>query len=601
MCGIVGIASKRQDVENDILNTLSNLEYRGYDSAGIAVLKNNNILCKKVVGKINDLRNLVSDVDLSSSIGIGHTRWATHGAVNTLNAHPHCTENIALVHNGIIENYDDIKSELQKEGYVFKTETDTEAILFLIDKYISKGLSPLDSVINSLKHVVGAFALAIIFKNYNDLMIGVKKGAPLVVGKSDNHVVIASDVTSISKIVDDVIYLKDENIVQIKSSEIEVFDTKGNSIKAEFTKVQKSLSNDINKNGYSHYMLKEISEQPMVIENLNSNYNNIIEIINEQKLNIYKKIIIVACGTSYYAGLVAKYWFEKFTTIDCMVYTASEFCYLKKRLNKDYLVICISQSGETADTLASLKYSKSLGVKTIGIVNVPKSSIDNEADYCFYTFAGPEIGVASTKCFTAQLTVLLKFILGLAEINNETDHNLISKIYDELSSINDKINEVLSKQSLIAELAEYCAKFKNAIYLGRQNAYPIALEGALKIKEISYIHAEGYSAGELKHGPLALVDENMLVVVIANSTSEVYLKTISNMENVIARNGNVIIISDKKLDIKNVKQFVMPSIIDDLTPILYAIPVQLLAFYVAKEKGTDIDKPRNLAKSVTVE
>jgi len=601
MCGIVGIISNGIDVVDDILNTLNNLEYRGYDSTGIAVLKNGDITCQKVAGRISALKNKISQNHMSSTIGIGHTRWATHGAVNTSNAHPHCTDNIALVHNGVIENYKEIKLSLVDAGYDFKTETDTEVILFLIDYHLSQCLSPLDAVHKSLKKLIGAFAFVIIFKKHPNLMIGVKSGAPLVVGKSHKYNIFASDITSISKISDEIMHLNDGDIVQISKNSVELFNSSLKTLPITFSRLDKSQTTDTDLGKFSHYMLKEIYEQPDVINNLLQKYNNIEKTVTDNDFFKYKKIIIIACGTSYYAGLSAKYWFEKLTNIDVSVYTASEFCYLNKHLSNEYLTIFISQSGETADTLASLKYAKSKGVTTIGIVNVAKSSIDNESDFCFYTFAGPEIGVASTKCFSAQISLLFRLVITFAVKNGFISHEEEKNYLYSLNILPESINCILKNINNIEIIAKHISGFNNALYLGRQYAYPVALEGALKLKEISYIHAEGYSAGELKHGPLALIDENIITIVIANSNSDVYLKTISNMENVLARKGKVVLFSDKKFEAENIMQFMMPAIIDELTPMLYTIPMQLLAFFVAKNRGTDIDKPRNLAKSVTVE
>lgn len=605
MCGIIGIVSKNNNVVPNLLNCLHCLEYRGYDSAGIATVHDEKINCVKCAGKIKDLEKKLEFSPIQGDTGIGHTRWATHGAVTSTNAHPHFTENVAIVHNGIIENYAELKCELQNFGYVFNTETDTEVVLFLIDKFFSELKSPIEAVKSAIKKIKGAFALGIIFKNSPHFLIGVKMGAPLVVGVNEDssEISIASDISSISKIASKFVYLKDGEIVIIKENDFSITDIFGSQKKIEYVDVSKE-SYVISKGNYEHFMLKEIVEQKDVIKKTSNEYAKISDAIVQNDLQKFRKFIIIACGTSYYAGIVAKYWFESMTDVDADVYMASEFCYLNKKISNDTCVIFISQSGETADTLTCLKIIKEQKIKTIGIVNVKNSSIANNVDFCMYTYAGVEVGVASTKAFTTQLVVLLNFILSIGVLRNSIDEAFKNHILDELSKIGEKIQLIFDASCELREIAKYLIRFQNAIYLARNNLYPIALEAALKLKEISYIHAEGYPAGELKHGPLALIDDNLPVIVLCNSKSHVFFKTISNLENVLSRNGNIVLFSDSTEQIEQSSRmqiFKMPEIIDELSPILYVIPMQLIAYYAADLKSNDIDQPRNLAKSVTVE
>lgn len=604
MCGIIGIVQNGVDVVNDVLLGLQNLEYRGYDSAGVATVSNSKICCVKCVGKINDLKNKIKRYPISGSVCIGHTRWATHGTVSEKNAHPHFTDNIAVVHNGIIENSSKLKDEVQNLGYCFNTETDTEVILLLLDYFIKNGFSPLEAVSKTAKKLEGSFALGIIFKGYDNYMIGVRQNAPLVVGTNMDETVsaIASDVSAVSKIVENFYYLKNQEIVEVKDGIVNIFDYDLSKINFELKKVASSdLS--ISKCGYDHYMLKEIMEQPEVICETMVHYKEIDSIVKNNNLHKYDNVTIIACGTSYYAGLVAKYWFDKFTDKRVSVYMASEYAYLGKKISDKDCLIFISQSGETADTLSCLKIAKQNNAKTIGIVNVRNSSIANEVDHCFYTFAGIEIGVASTKAFTTQLVVLLNLALSVGVLDKVISADFRQNIVASIGAIYYKLQEVFSLKNQIQEIATWLSGFNSAIYLARDFLYPIALEAALKLKEISYIHAEGYPAGELKHGPLALIDENMPVIVIANSKSNIFQKIISNIETILSRGGKVVFFSDSDifLNNKNVISVKMPECDYIVSDLLYVVPMQMLAYYTALSKGTNVDQPRNLAKSVTVE
>lgn len=604
MCGIIGIVQNGIDVVHDVLFGLQNLEYRGYDSAGVATVNNSNICCVKCVGKINDLKNKIKDYPISGSVCIGHTRWATHGAVSEKNAHPHYTDNVAIVHNGVIENNSELRKELEELGYSFNTETDTEVVLLLIDNFFKNGFSPIESVAKAVKKLKGAFALGVIFKNYDNYMIGVKQNAPLVIGVSKDRTkyAIASDVSAVSKFVEEFYYLKDKEIVEVSDNSVNIFDYSLSKINFKFEQVETSELN-ISKNGYEHYMLKEIMEQPEVICETMAHYHDIDSIVKNNNFYKYNNLTIIACGTSYYAGLVAKYWFEKFTCKKVSVYMASEYAYLGKKINSDDCVIFISQSGETADTLSCLKIAKQNAARTIGVVNVKNSSIANEVDYCFYTFAGIEVGVASTKAFTTQLVVLLNLVLSIGMLCEDISGDFREKITSSVGAIYYKLQEIFSIRDQIKNVASWLSGFNSAIYLARDLLYPIALESALKLKEISYIHAEGYPAGELKHGPLALIDENMPVIVIANSYSEIFPKLISNVETILSRNGKVIFFSDSDvfLNNPNVTSVKIPECEYTVSDLLYVVPMQLLAYYTAVAKGTDVDQPRNLAKSVTVE
>lgn len=604
MCGIIGIVQSGVNVVDNVLLGLQNLEYRGYDSAGVATINNSKICCVKCVGKINDLKNKIKECPISGSVCIGHTRWATHGTVSEKNAHPHFTDNVAVVHNGIIENVNELKDELQNLGYNFNTETDTEVVLLLLDYFIKKNFSPLEAVSKTVKKLEGSFALGIIFKNYDNYMIGVRQNAPLVVGGNTNMSIysIASDVSAVPKIIEKFYYLKNQKIVEIKDNVINIFDYDLSKVDFELQKVESSDLN-ISKCGYDHYMLKEIMEQPDVICETMLHYKDIDSIVESHNLYKYDNITIIACGTSYYAGLVAKYWFEKFTDKRVQVYMASEYAYLEKKISNRDCLIFVSQSGETADTLSCLKIAKQNNAKTIGVVNVRNSSIANEVDQCFYTFAGIEVGVASTKAFTTQLVVLLNLVLSIGGLENFISGDFKRNIVASIGSIYYKLQEVFSIKNQINEIASWLSNFNSAIYLARDLLYPIALEAALKLKEISYIHAEGYPAGELKHGPLALIDENMPVIVMANSKSNVFQKIVSNIETILSRGGKVVFFSDSDLFLNNKKviSVKMPECDYTVSGLLYVVPMQMLAYYTALSKGTNVDQPRNLAKSVTVE
>lgn len=609
MCGIIGIISNN-DVVGDILGGLVRLEYRGYDSAGIAVTNSDNSPISRVraKGKISELKKEISISSVVGTTGIGHTRWATHGAPTKINAHPHISENIAVVHNGIIENFMELRSELEKEGAEFFTETDTEVIPNLLRKYMAEGCEPKQAVISTVARLKGAFAIGIVFAEYGDILIAAKQGSPLAVGYGDGEMYLGSDALALASLTRDISYLEDGDIAVLTTDNIDLFDSKGVAVSRE--KKHIAVGDMLSAKGhYRHYMLKEIYEQPTVIgATLKSCYHPVTGTVVLPELpfdiNILEEINIVACGTSYYAGMVAKYWIEQLARVPVNIDIASEFRYRKPILRKGGLTIVISQSGETADTLAALKYAKSEGQHTLAIVNVETSTMAREADALMETHAGPEIGVASTKAFTTQLVSLACFALALAVSKETISEAQAAGLSYSLSEISSRALEVLNHDEAIRELSHELANAQDVLYMGRGVSYPIALEGALKLKEISYIHAEATAAGELKHGPIALIDDNTPVIAIAPS-DDLFDKTAGNINEVAARGGKIILLSDAK-GIEKLKDVVyasieLPEADPFASPILYAIPVQLIAYHVAVIKGTDVDQPRNLAKSVTVE
>ena len=605
MCGIIGIASDKS-VSSNIINSLKRLEYRGYDSAGLATLNNNLIIEKKCSGRVEQLEKIIFESPVKGNIGIGHVRWATHGIPNTVNAHPHSSEIVSVVHNGIIENSDELKKKLEKEGVKFKSQTDTEVITFLITKALENS-DPLDSVFLTLEKLKGSFALGILFKNHNNIIIGARRGSPLAVGYAKNENYLGSDSYALKSMTNKISYLDDGDVCVLNKDHIEFYNQK----KTKINKKVLVLSDDarsISKGDYKNFMSKEIFEQPITIKNCMNEY---IDKIRNQ-INLYDfpiqpdkidKITLIACGTAYHSCLVAKYWFEEVTDLDVEVDIASEFRYRNIKFKKNNLYIFVSQSGETADTAAALELCKQNNAKTCSIVNVVESSIARLSDWVLPIHAGPEIGVASTKAFLGQLLVLYILILKISKIRGDVSEKEIIKKIDDLKKIPDALNQVLKIEDKIQVIAKVFVNAKGTMYLGRGLSYPIALEGALKLKELSYLHAEGYPAGEMKHGPLALIEDGLPVVVLAPN-DKYFEKTISNMQEVIARGGKILLITDKHDEVisENLRfKLEIPFINYLLTPFIITVPLQLLAYHVASLKKCDIDKPRNLAKSVTVE
>lgn len=609
MCGIVGYVGLKECV-NIIFNGLKRLEYRGYDSAGIAVLYQDTIHCVKKEGKLAELYSELSFLPPKASLGIGHTRWATHGAPTTNNAHPHVNDKIAIVHNGIIENYKDLKEGLLAGGVVFNSETDTEVILHLFYKFLKDFSSPKDAIIQLIKTLKGAYALGIMISTDSSHLYLVKQGSPLVIGLGDKETFFGSDVSAIVEHTQKAIFLQDGEFAQIGINEIKIWDFNNNIVIREPVNIEWT-PDSIQKKGFAHYMLKEIYEQPSCIANLimrlinketgDINYDSLgLQNLNIEKVN---KIDIVACGTAYYSGLIGKYMLETIANIPINVELASEFRYRKPYINNNTLLIAISQSGETADTLACVKYAKECGAQVYSICNVKYSSIPRESHAVLYMEVGPEIGVASTKAFTGMILSQFVLALALAHIKFKKEYDKFSVLH-QLRQLPSHIDKILANAEDIKKIANKFYRCSNFLYIARGEQYPIALEGALKLKEISYIHAEGYAAGELKHGPIALVDQNMPVLAIVPHDSY-YEKTISNIEEVRARRGEVIIVGsqdDEKLCSLSSYIINCPQMsIAYLQTILSIIPLQLFAYYVAVKRGTDVDQPRNLAKSVTVE
>ena len=607
MCGIVGILSNKE-VTPTILDVLKKLEYRGYDSAGIATIYHNNIKRQRAKGKIGNLIKLINKDDLPGKIGIGHTRWATHGIPSEDNAHPHHIGSVVGVHNGIIENFREIKEELYQKGYQFSSDTDTEVIIQLCSYYIEQGFNNKDAFLRTIKRLKGAFALCLMFKDDDKRLYVTKRSAPLVIGYGKSDIFVGSDAVSLSNLINKVIFLDEDDVAVISKKETEIFNKTGKKIERKKKSVELN-SEAINKGNYQHFMLKEIYEQPEVFTYATSSFINFkqqkIEMLNEfNEFDNIDKIIFVACGTAFYACAVAKYWFEKYVKVSVEIDVASEFRYRDNSFGKNEYAIFVSQSGETADTLAALRKVKGKVKKIISIVNVIESSIARESDFILPIKAGPEIGVASTKAFTAQLAVLACLTIYFSNRRGLLSKNENSELIDALVSTPRIMSKILSKTEDYKGFASKLMKSRNALFLGRGILYPLALEAALKLKEISYIHAEGYPSGELKHGPIALVDENMPVICFAPH-NDLFEKTISNVEEVLARNGNVLLITDEKgycsLSSNEFPIIKLPKISNFIEPIIYAIPSQLIAYYTALFKGTDIDQPRNLAKSVTVE
>ena len=608
MCGIIGILG-RGPVAEQLVDLLKRLEYRGYDSAGVATLEGDTLERRRAEGKLKNLETRLREDPLTGFTGIGHTRWATHGKPNESNAHPHATENVAVVHNGIIENFRDLRLQLEKQGAKFASETDTEVVAHLVNSYLLKGLSPQEAVKASLPQLRGAFALGFLFKGHEDLLIGARKGSPLAIGHGEGEMYLGSDAIALAPFTDTISYLDDGDWVVLTREVGVIYDVNGAVVNREVIKSGAS-SFLVDKANYRHFMAKEIHEQPEVVGHTLARYVDMaaervaLPIKLPFDFNDIQRISITACGTASYAGYIAKYWLERLARVPVELDVASEFRYREAPLRKGDLAIFISQSGETADTLAALRYAKSQGTHTLSVVNVPTSTIARESETVVPTLAGPEIGVASTKAFTCQLMVLATLAIAAGKARGELSDADEAKLVKGLIEIPRLIAAALATEPQIEKLAREIAKCRDVLYLGRGTSFPLALEGALKLKEISYIHAEGYAAGELKHGPIALIDENTPVVVIA-PYDRVFEKTVSNMQEVAARGGNIILMTDAKgaaeATVESLVTIVLPDMAATFAPIVYAIPVQLLAYHTAVVMGTDVDQPRNLAKSVTVE
>jgi len=608
MCGIIGIIGCEAAAPH-LIDALKRLEYRGYDSAGVATLENGKLTRRRAEGKLKNLENRLAREPLAGRIGIGHTRWATHGRPSENNAHPHATEKVAVVHNGIIENFAELRRELEHRGVKFSTETDTEVIAHLVTEELKRGASPVDAVKSTLPLLRGAFALAFLFAGEDNLLIGARKGSPLAVGFGDGAMYVGSDAIALAPFTDQVSYLEDGDWVVVTRSGAEIHDSDGKLAERAVLKSQTSVLL-IDKGNHRHFMAKEIHEQPEVVGHTLANYLDMaagrVNLPMQLPFDFRKldRISIAACGTAYYASLVARYWFEQLAGLPVEVDIASEFRYRDLPLKPGNLAICVSQSGETADTLASLRYARAHQQHALSIVNVPSSSIARESDVVMPTLAGPEIGVASTKAFTCQLAALACLAIAAGRSRGALSEDGEKSLAQALIEVPRRLNESLTLEPQLEQLARELAKSKDVLYLGRGTSFPIALEGALKLKEISYLHAEGYAAGELKHGPIALVDENMPVIVIAPH-DKVFEKTFSNMQEVAARGGRLILMTDAQgaraaKDHATVT-LTLPTVHPAVAPIVYAVPVQLLAYHTAVLMGTDVDQPRNLAKSVTVE
>jgi glucosamine--fructose-6-phosphate aminotransferase (isomerizing) len=607
MCGIVGVIG-HGDVAGRLVDGLRRLEYRGYDSAGIATVVNGSLGRRRAKGKISELETLLVGNPLPGDIGIGHTRWATHGVPNEVNAHPHATSKVAAVHNGIIENFAELREVLVGEGRNFESETDTEAVVHLISSYMDKGDSPQAAVSKSLRRLEGAFSLAIVFAGEHDLMIGARRGSPLAVGWGDGEMFLGSDAFALAPETNRITYLEEGDWVEL-SREGAVFHDENDKVVEREVRLSSVTGAMVGKGNHRHFMEKEIHEQPTVIgETLNGVFNPADRTIQLPDLGIdlagVPRITIVACGTSYFSALVGKFWIERYARVAVDVDIASEFRYRGSPMTPGGLAVFISQSGETADTLAALRFAKRQGQHTLSVVNVAESTMARESDAILMTHAGPEIGVASTKAFTCQLVTLAVFAIALARTKGSISPQDEARLSHAIAEVPARAVEVLNHDAAIRSLAEEVMHAESVLYIGRGPSFPIAMEGALKLKEISYIHAEGFAAGELKHGPIALIDEDVPVVVIAPS-DDLFDKTMSNLKEVSARGGRVVLLTDsggaRRAGDAVWKTIVMPEVDPFVTPILSAIPVQLLAYHVAVLKGTDVDQPRNLAKSVTVE
>ncbi|MCA0401035.1 MAG: glutamine--fructose-6-phosphate transaminase (isomerizing) [Proteobacteria bacterium] len=608
MCGIVGILGQ-EPVAFQIVEALKRLEYRGYDSAGVATLEGHEITRVRAEGKLRNLDAKLRTTPLSGHAGIGHTRWATHGRPIENNAHPHATERLAVVHNGIIENFRELRDELVAKGASFATPTDSETVVHLVDSHLREGLSPREAVARALPRLHGAFALAFLFRGEEDLLIGARRGAPLAVGFGEGEMYLGSDALALAPFTDRVAYLEEGDWVVLTRKGAEFFDENNHPVQRKVVKSQAGAFT-IDKGNHKHFMLKEIYEQPEVVGRTLAHYVDMaagkVALPFEMPFDWkdLKRLSISACGTAFLAGQVAKYWFERLARLPVEIDIASEFRYRDAPLEPGEVMIVISQSGETADTLATLRYAKQCGNRILSVVNVPTSTIARESDVVAQTLAGPEIGVASTKAFTCQLTVLASLAIAAGRARGVIDAKREAELVAQLIAVPGLINEALRHEAPIEALARHLAKASDVLYLGRGTSYPLAMEGALKLKEISYIHAEGYAAGELKHGPIALIDEILPVIVLA-PRDHWFEKTVSNIQEVAARGGEIVLIGPKGVGasaaIRTMAEIEMPDMASDFTAIAYAVPVQLIAYHTAVVMGKDVDQPRNLAKSVTVE
>ncbi|RUU28822.1 glutamine--fructose-6-phosphate transaminase (isomerizing) [Mesorhizobium sp. M6A.T.Ce.TU.016.01.1.1] len=607
MCGIVGIVG-HSPVAPLIVDALKRLEYRGYDSAGVATIEHGKLGRRRAEGKLINLERRLKDEPLDGMIGIGHTRWATHGVPNETNAHPHFSDGVAIVHNGIIENFAELRDELMRDGYTFSSQTDTEVVAHLVARELARGLKPVEAAHQALKRLEGAFALAIMFKGDEDLIVGARNGPPLAVGHGDGEMFLGSDAIALAPFTNSITYLEDGDWAVVRRNEVAIFDMEGNKVDR---KRQQSLSTSfmVDKGNRRHFMEKEIHEQPEVISHTLAHYVDFVGGVSKPldlPFDFAKidRLAISACGTAYLAGLISKYWFERYARLPVDIDVASEFRYREMPLSRTDAAFFISQSGETADTLASLRYCRKAGMKIGAVVNVRESTMARESDVILPTLAGPEIGVASTKAFTCQLSVLASLAVRAGVARGTISREQETTLVRQLSEAPRYANQVLKLDGQIEKVARDLSHYKNVLYLGRDTNFPLAMEGALKLKEISYIHAEGYAAGELKHGPIALIDENMPVIVIAPH-DRIFEKTVSNMQEVAARGGKIILITDSKgaahATVKTMETIVLPDVPEIISPIIYALPIQMLAYFTAVFMGTDVDQPRNLAKSVTVE
>ncbi|QWC56358.1 glutamine--fructose-6-phosphate transaminase (isomerizing) [Erythrobacter sp. 3-20A1M] len=607
MCGIIGIVSQRA-VANRLTDGLRRMEYRGYDSAGLCTLDDEQLIRRRAQGKLDNLIAVLAQEPAPGDLGIAHTRWATHGAPTAANAHPHATGEVAIVHNGIIENFRSLREELQADGRTMESETDSEVVAHLISREVESGAAPREAVETVLPRLRGAFALAMLFRQHSDMLIGARLGSPLVVGYGEGEMFLGSDALALAPLTQRISYLEEGDWVVITREGAQIYDQNNEPVEREIVASGASAA-AVEKGNYRHYMQKEIFEQPTVVAQTLSSYVRQADASValpqiDFDLSAIRRITIVACGTSYYAGLVAKYWIEQFARVPVDIDVASEFRYREPVLEEGGLAIFISQSGETADTLAALRHCRAEGQTIAAVVNVPTSTMAREADLLLPTHAGPEIGVASTKAFTCQLAVLAALAAHLAvrkgRMNREEEQEIVRHLLEAPAGL----NRALDHDEDIAEMAPLIAPARDVLYLGRGSDFPMALEGALKLKEISYIHAEGYASGEMKHGPIALIDDKVPVIVIAPS-GPLFEKTVSNMQEVRARGGKVVLISDAdgiaEAGEGCLATIEMPRVHPLIAPLVYAVPVQLLAYHVAVVKGTDVDQPRNLAKSVTVE
>jgi glutamine---fructose-6-phosphate transaminase (isomerizing) len=607
MCGIVGILG-RQPVAGQLVAALKRLEYRGYDSAGVATLEGGRLTRRRAEGKLKNLEAKLRQEPLGGHSGIGHTRWATHGRPTEINAHPHATDEVAVVHNGIIENFRALREQLEKDGATFVTQTDTEVVAHLVARELKRGRSATEAVAAALPQLRGAFALAFLFAGQDDLLIGARKGSPLAIGYGKGEMYLGSDAIALAPFTDTISYLEDGDWAVLTRQGVEIHDAAGRVVKRPVVKSSAS-SLLIDKGNHRHFMAKEIHEQPEVVGHTLAHYLDMAAERTQlpalpfewQKL---KRLSLSACGTAYYAGLVAKYWFERYARLPVEIDVASEFRYRETPMEEGDLAIFVSQSGETADTLACLRYARAQQQHVVSIVNVPTSTIARESDVVLPTLAGPEIGVASTKAFTCQLAALACLAIAAGRARGVLSESEERGLVRGLIEVPRHMATALTLEAKIELLARDLAKTRDVLYIGRGTSYPLALEGALKLKEISYIHAEGYAAGELKHGPIALIDENMPVIVIAPH-DRVFEKTVSNMQEVAARGGHIILMTDargaREAAVESLVTLTLPEVPEAVTPLVYAIPAQLIAYHTAVTIGTDVDQPRNLAKSVTVE